>query len=133
MGLMDIFNISALPLQEEEVLAIAIAAALVLGWLLNRLVGSWRERQVVTALNDKIARLEQQIDTAHRVSLDLAARHTQLTGAYQEAEWTIHSLKSDLEVRNARIEKLSANLSTDLPSVNIEKWSVDNDFSVGTF
>jgi len=132
MVLMDISTISAFPMQGEEILATAIAAALVLGWLLHRMLVSVRERRAVATLTETVARLEHQIDTAHRVSLDLAARHTQLTGEYQEAEWTIHSLKSDLEARDARIEKLSQNFNIDLPSVNKEMWSVDNDFSVGT-
>ena len=124
---MDVF-----PIQLELVLAIAIAAAFVLGLMTHRLAQSMRHQRVVNDLAEQLERLEQQRDAAHRVSLDLAASHTKLIGEHQEAEWMVRSLKADLRLREAKIEELSEGLVTELPSINDDMWITESDFAVGT-
>ena len=124
---MDVF-----PIQPELVLAIAIAAAFVLGLMTHRLAQSMRHQRVINDLAEQLERLEQQRDAAHRVSLDLAASHTKLIGEHQEAEWMVRSLKTDLRLRAAKIEELSEGLVTELPSINDAMWITESAFAVGT-
>lgn len=119
-------------IQPEIVLAIAVAAAFVLGLMTHRLAQSMRQQRVINDLTDQLARLEQQRDAAHRVSLDLAASHTKLIGEHQEAEWMLRDLKADLRLRDARIQTLSENPDAELPSINDDVWITESDFAVGT-
>jgi hypothetical protein len=117
---MDVFRI-----EPELTLAIAIAAAFVLGWMANRLVKFVRFQREISYLSGQLARSERQRDSAHQASLELAASHNRLIGEHQEAEWTIRTLKSDLRLRDARIEKLTDERSCDLPAVNEDFWVVE--------
>lgn len=113
------------PLHTDMILAIAVAAAFALGWMLQRLFKSLRAKNRIELLSDRIARLEGQRDSAHRVSLDLAASHTQLLGDFHEAEWTIRGLKAELHTRNDKIEALLEDRGHDLPSLSDEFWAVE--------
>ena len=111
--------------QENIVLAIGIALAFTLGVLAYRSLTARRENALIDDLTHQIERLEQQRHSAHQVSLELAATHNKLVGEHLEAEWTIHSLKSDLKVRDARIKKLIDASNTDHPVVTTEVWSLE--------
>lgn len=124
---MDVF-----PIRADEVLAGALAAAFALGLIAHRLFTSRRENQIIEQLNDQIARLEKQGDAAHRVALDLAARHNQLVGAHHEAEWSIRSLKSELERRDAMIERTSEGAESQGPAVKREFWSAQKNQATGS-
>lgn len=113
------------PLHTDMILAIAVAAAFALGWMLQRLFKSRRANNHIEQLSDRIARMEQQRDSAHRVSLDLAASHTQLLGDFHEAEWTIRGLKAELLTRDDKIENLLDGQGHDLPSLSDEFWGVE--------
>ena len=54
-----------------------------------------------------------------------AAPHNKLVGEQLEAEWTIHSLKSDLKVRDARIKKLLAASEPGPAVVRTDVWSLE--------
>lgn len=90
------------------------------------------QQRAIDGLTDQVTRLEQQREVAHCVSLDLAASHTHLIGEHQEAEWIIRSLKADLRLRDAKIEKLSEELGSESPSINGDLWSADVEFAVST-
>jgi len=111
--------------QENIILAIGIALAFTLGVLAHRWLTARRENALIDDLTHQIERLEQQRHSAHQVSLELAATHNKLVGEHLEAEWTIHSLKSDLKVRDARIKKLIDASNTDHPVVTTEVWSLE--------
>lgn len=115
----------AFPIEPELTLAIAIAAAFALGWMANRLVRYARYQRVINDLTEQLARSEQRRDAAHRVSLDLAADHNRLIGEHHEAEWMIGSLKAELRLRDAKIEKLTDNQARELPAVNDDFWIVE--------
>lgn len=115
----------AFPIDPELTLAIAIAAAFVLGWMTNRLLKSVRYQREINDLAEQLARSEQQRDSAHQVSLELAANHNRLIGEHQEAEWMVGSLKAELRLRDARIEKLTNNHACDLPAMNEDFWVVE--------
>lgn len=119
---MDIFLI-----QENLFLALEIAVAFALGWLAHRLLTSRRQKQLVGELTDQLAFMERQRDSAHRVSLELADTHNKLVSEHLEAEWTVHSLKSDLKVRDARIKKLLVTANTERPAIAIKTdvWSLE--------
>lgn len=116
---MDVFSF-----QPEVTLAISVAAAFALGLLTHRLVQSTRHQIVIKDLTDDVRRLEQQKDAAHQATLDLAADHTKLVGDHHEAEWMIRKLENDLRLRDARIESLTEDFATELPSINDEFWIV---------
>jgi len=111
--------------QENIILAIGVALAFTLGVLAYRWLTARRENALIDDLTHQIERLEQQRHSAHQVSLELAATHNKLVGEHLEAEWTIHSLKSDLKVRDARIKKLVDASNTDQPVVKTEVWSLE--------
>ena len=111
--------------QENIILAIGIALAFTLGVLAHRWLTARRENALIDDLTHQIERLEQQRHSAHQVSLELAATHNKLVGEHLEAEWTIHSLKSDLKVRDARIKKLVDASNADHPVVKTEVWSLE--------
>jgi len=117
---MDIFVI-----EPELTLAIATAAAFILGWMANRLVKSVRYQREIGDLSEQLARSEQQRDSAHHVSLELAANHNRLIGEHQEVEWMVNTLKTDLRLRDARIEKLTDDHARELPAVNEDFWVVE--------
>lgn len=125
-------DMDAFPIEQELILAVAVAAAFVLGLITHRFATSLRRKRVSNALTDQVSRLEEQRDAAHRVSLELAASHTKLIGEQQESEWMIRNLKSDLRLRDARIEKLSDDFGTELPSINDDMWITEDDLVVGT-
>jgi hypothetical protein len=108
-------------------LIVAAAAAFVLGWVAHRLLTSKREKQLVGELTEQLAFMERQRDSAHRVSLELAETHNKLVGEHLEAEWTVHSLKSDLQVRDARIKKLLVTANTERPAKakKTDVWSLE--------
>ena len=111
--------------QDNLLLALEIAVAFTLGWLAHRWVTSRREKQLVGELTEQLAFMERQRDSAHRVSLELADTHNKLVGEHLEAEWTIHSMKSDLQVRDARIKKLLVTANTERPTVKTDVWSLE--------
>ena len=111
--------------QDNLLLAFEIAVAFTLGWLAHRWVTSRREKQLVGELTEQLAFMERQRDSAHRVSLELADTHNKLVGEHLEAEWTIHSMKSDLNVRDARIKKLLVTANSERPTVNTDVWSLE--------
>ena len=111
--------------QDNLLLAFGIAVAFTLGWLAHRWVTSRREKQLVGELTEQLAFMERQRDSAHRVSLELADTHNKLVGEHLEAEWTIHSMKSDLNVRDARIKKLLVTTNTERPAVKTDVWSLE--------
>ena len=113
--------------QENLFLTLEIVVAFALGWLAHRWLTSRREKQLVGELTDQLAFMERQRDSAHRVSLKLADTHNKLVGEHLEAEWTIHSLKSDLTVRDARIKKLLVTANTERPAIAIKTdvWSLE--------
>lgn len=117
---MDAFQIDP-----ELTLTIAIVAAFVLGWMANRLVKSVRYEREISDLSEQLARSEQQRDSAHQVSLELAASHNRLIGEHQEVEWMVSTLKADLRLRDARIEKLTDDHACELPAVNEDFWVVE--------
>lgn len=81
------------PIEAEAALALAAGLAFSLGWLSHRWLHARREQHAIERLSQKISKLDQQRDAAHRVALDLAARQAKLR-AYQEAEMKFRSLKS---------------------------------------
>ncbi|MGB5511810.1 MAG: hypothetical protein WBM87_08895 [Woeseiaceae bacterium] len=105
--------------------ALALAVAFTLGWLAHRWLTSRREQQLVTELTEQLAFMERQRDSAHRVSLELADTHNKLVGEHLEAEWTIHSLQSDLKIRDARIKKLLVTANTERPATKTDVWSLE--------
>ena len=111
--------------QENLLLALKIAVAFTLGWLAHRWLTSLREKQLIGELTEQLAFLERQRDSAHRVSLELADTHNKLVGEHLEAEWTIHSLKSDLKVRDSRIKKLLVTANTERPAIKTDVWSLE--------
>lgn len=111
--------------QENIVLALQIAAAFGFGWLAHRWLASRRENQLVNELTEQLAFMERQRDSAHRVSLELADTHNKLVGEHLEAEWTIHSLKSDLKVRDARIKKLLLTANAERAPVKTDVWNLE--------
>lgn len=111
--------------QENILVAIAIAVVFALGWLAHRWLTVRRENASIDELTHQIERLQRQRDAAHKVSLELAATHNKLVGEHLEAEWTIHSLKSDLAVRDERIKKLLVAANADLHPIKTEVWSVE--------
>ena len=44
----------------------------------------------------------------------------------------LRNLKADLRLRDAKIEKLSEDLVTELPSINDDMWITESEFAVGT-
>ena len=111
--------------QNNLLLALEIAVAFALGWLAHLWVTSRREQQLVGELTEQLAFMERQRDSAHRISLELADTHNKLVGEHLEAEWTIHSMKSDLNVRDARIKKLLVTANSERPTVNTDVWSLE--------
>ena len=111
--------------QDNLLLALEIAVAFILGWLAHRWLASRREKQLVGELTEQLAFMERQRDSAHRVSLELADTHNKLVGEHLEAEWTIHSLKSDLKVRDVRIKKLLVTANTARPVIKTDVWSLE--------
>ena len=111
--------------QDNLLLALEIAVAFALGWLAHRWLTSQREKQLVDELTEQLAFMERQRDSAHRVSLELADTHNKLVGEHLEAEWTIHSMKSDLKVRDARIKKLLVTANTERPAAKTDVWSLE--------
>jgi hypothetical protein len=113
--------------QENLLLTLEITVAFSLGWLAHRWLTSRREKRLVGELTDQLAFMERQRDSAHRVSLELADTHNKLVGEHLEAEWTIHSLKSDLKVRDARIQKLLVTANSERPAVAVKTdlWSLE--------
>jgi hypothetical protein len=111
--------------QDNLLPALALAVAFALGWLAHRWLMSQRDAQHVTELTEQLAFMERQRDSAHRVSLELADTHNKLVGEHLEAEWTIHSLKSDLKVRDARIKKLLVTANTERPVAKTDVWSLE--------
>ena len=111
--------------QDNILLAFEIAVAFTLGWLAHRWLTSRRENQLVAELTEQLAFMERQRDSAHRVSLELADTHNKLVGEHLEAEWTVHSLKSDLKVRDARIKKLLVTANTERPAIKTDVWSLE--------
>lgn len=83
-------------------------------------------RETIEQLTDRIAHLECQSDATHRASLELAATHSRLVGEHQEAEWMIRSLKSDIRLREAKIERLSGDYESLGPAVNEELWPLED-------
>lgn len=111
--------------QENITVAIAIALVFALGWLTHRWLMRRRENAVIDELTHQIERLERQRDSAHQVSLELADTHNKLVGEHLEAEWTIHSLQSDLKVRDARIKQLLLTANSDLPPIKTDVWNME--------
>ena len=113
--------------QESLFLTLKIVVAFALGWLAHLWLTSRREQQLVGELTDQLAFMERQRDSAHRVSLELADTHNKLVGEHLEAEWTIHSLKSDMKVRDARIQKLLVTANSERPALAIKTdvWSLE--------
>jgi len=111
--------------QDNLLPALALAVAFALGWLTHRWLVARREKQLVGELTEQLAFMERQRDSAHRVSLELADTHNKLVGEHLEAEWTIHSLKSDLKVRDARIKKLLVTANTERPAIKTDVWSLE--------
>lgn len=111
--------------QDNLLPALALAVAFALGWLAHRWLTARREKQSVGELTEQLAFIERQRDSAHRVSLELADTHNKLVGEHLEAEWTIHSLKSDLKVRDARIKKLLVTANTERPVAKTDVWSLE--------
>ena len=111
--------------QENLLLALEIAVAFTLGWLVHRWLTSLREKQLIGELTEQLGFLERQRDSAHRVSLELADTHNKLVGEHLEAEWTIHSLKSDLKVRDSRIKKLLVTANTERRAIKTDVWSLE--------
>jgi hypothetical protein len=108
-------------------LVLVTAVAFAVGWLAHRLLTSRREQQLVGELTEQLAFMERQRDAAHRVSLELADTHNKLVGEHLEAEWTVHSLKSDLKVRDARIKKLLVTANAERPAkvIKTDVWSLE--------
>ncbi len=113
--------------QDNLFLALEIAVAFALGWLAHRWLAARREKQLVGELTDQLDFVERQRDSAHRVSLELADTHNKLVGEHLEAEWTVHSLKSDLKVRDSRIKKLLVTANTERPAraIKTDVWSLE--------
>jgi len=111
--------------QDNLLLALEIAVAFTLGWLAHRWLTSRRENQLRGELTEQLAFMERQRDSAHRVSLELAETHNKLVGEHLEAEWTIHSLKSDLKVRDSRIKKLMVTANSNRPAIKTDVWSLE--------
>lgn len=111
--------------QDNLLLALGIAVAFTLGWLAHRWLTSRRENKLLGELTEQLAFMERQRDSAHRVSLELADTHNKLVGEHLEAEWTIHSLKSDLKVRDSRIKKLLVTANTERPAIKTDVWSLE--------
>ena len=111
--------------QDNLLLALKIAVAFTLGWLAHRWLMSRREKQLVGELTEQLAFMERQRDAAHHISLELADTHNKLVGEHLEAEWTIHSLKSDLKVRDSRIKKLLVTANTERPAIKTDVWSLE--------
>jgi hypothetical protein len=111
--------------QENIILATGIALVFALGALTHRWLTARRENVLIDELTHQVERLERQRDSAHKVSLELAATHNKLVGEQLEAEWTIHSLKSDLRVRDERIKKLLEASSPGPAAVKTDVWNVE--------
>ena len=113
--------------QESLFLTLEIVVAFALGWLAHRWLTSRREKPLIGELTDQLAFMERQRDAAHRVSLELADTHNKLVGEHLEAEWTIHSLKSDMKVRDARIKNMLVTANVERPAVTVKTdvWSLE--------
>ena len=111
--------------QENMIFAAGIALVFALGALTHRWLTARRENALIDELTHQVERLERRQDAAHKVSLELAATHNKLVGEQLEAEWTIHSLKSDLKVRDARIKKLLAASEPGPAVVRTDVWSLE--------
>jgi hypothetical protein len=111
--------------QENLILAIGIALVFTLGALTHRWLTARRESALIHELTHQVERLERQRESAHKVSLELAATHNKLVGEHLEAEWTIHSLKSDLKVRDARISKLLDPSKPGPAVVKTDVWNLE--------
>jgi len=111
--------------QENIIVAIAIALVFALGWLSHRRLMGRRENAAIDDLTHQIERLEQQRDSAHQVSLELADTHNKLVGEHLEAEWTIHSLQSDLKLRDAQIKQLLLTANSGLPPIKTDVWNME--------
>ena len=110
---------------ENIVVTIAITLVFTLGWLTHRWMTARRDNARIDELTHQIERLERQRDSAHRVSLELADTHNKLVGEHLEAEWTIHSLKSDLKVRDEKIKKLLVTANSERPAMKTDVWSLE--------
>jgi len=113
--------------QGNSLLLLATAVSFALGWLAHRLYTSRRDKLLVGELTEQLAFMERQRDSAHSISLELADTHNKLVSEHLEAEWTIHSLKSDLKVRDARIKKLLVTANTERPAkvIKTDVWSLE--------
>ena len=111
--------------QDNLLLTFELAVAFAVGWFAHRWLMSRREKQLLGELTEQLAFMERQRDSAHRVSLELADTHNKLVGEHLEAEWTIHSLKSDLKVRDSRIKKLLVTANTERPAIKTDVWSLE--------
>ena len=112
---MDIFPV-------EPEMALATAAAFALGWITQRWLLARREQHRIELLNEQIGKLEQQRDAAHRVALDLAARHSELRGERREAELMVLSLKSDLGRGYARNDTVVEGYDVHVSEMNEASW-----------
>lgn len=111
--------------QETIILATGIALVFALGAIAHRWLSAHRENTLIDELTHQVERLERQQDAAHKVSLELAATHNQLVGEQLEAEWTIHSLKSDLKVRDERIKKLLEASKSGPAVIKTDVWDLE--------
>ena len=113
-------------MEMESYLAIAAVAAFILGWFAHRYLAERRERAVIEQLTDRLNRAEQQRDAAHRAALNLSATHARLISEHQETEWIIRSLRSELRVREARIDKLAGSDVRFGEQITIEDFTTDD-------
>lgn len=105
----------------ETVLALAVVAAFMLGWLAHRWLLARRERSAIELLKQEISKLTQQRDAAHRVALDLAARQAKLRD-YQEAELKFLSLKSAPAAGYVRQDKVVEGYDVHVSEMNEASW-----------